>query len=121
MNITLSNNEIILVAMAFATIIMIIIGLLKNVIYKYLFKKGVKRTQYIKQLVKNEDIPFVLINVDNEPDRIAPTLDNNGLIIDGKLYNDKNSLFLEEDGRIYVVGKKEDFLIALMGGAIGRR
>ena len=121
MNITLSNNEIILVAMAFATIIMIIIGLLKNVIYKHLFKKGVKRTQYIKQLVKNEDIPFVLINVDNEPSRIAPTLDNNGLIIDGKLYNNKNSLFLEEDGRIYVVGKKEDFLIALMGGAIGRR
>lgn len=121
MNITLSNNEIVLVAMAFATIIMIIIGLLKNAIYKHLFKKGVKRTQYIKQLVKNEDIPFVLINVDNEPDRIVPTLDNNGLIIDGKLYNDKNSLFLEEDGRIYVVGKKEDFLIALMGGAIGRR
>ena len=84
-------------------------------------KKGVKITQYIKQLVKNEDIPFVLINVDNEPSRIAPTLDNNGLIIDGKLYNDKNSLFLEEDGRIYVVGKKEDFLIAVMGGAIGRR
>ena len=36
MNITLNNNEIILVAMAFATIIMIIIGLLKNVIYRTL-------------------------------------------------------------------------------------
>ena len=62
MNITLSNNEIILVAMAFATIIMIIIGLLKNVIYKHLFKKGVKRTQYIKQLVKNEK-SFLIFNI----------------------------------------------------------
>ncbi|MGN1327615.1 MAG: hypothetical protein ACI4VQ_06055 [Clostridia bacterium] len=121
MNITLSNNEIILVAMAFATIVMIIIGLLKNVYYKHLFKKGIKRTQYIKQLIKNEDIPFILINIDNEPNRIAPTADNNGLIVDGKLYDNKNSLFLEEDERIYIIGKKENYLIALMGGAIGRR
>ena len=82
-----------------------------------MWKEYLDNTRIIERLLDRE----IEVTFDNEPDRIAPTLDNNGLIIDGKLYNDKNSLFLEEDGRIYVVGKKEDFLIALMGGAIGRR
>ena len=66
----MSNEEIILLAMGIATLIMGIRWFIKNQITKHMFKKGVKRTKYIEQLIKDDTIPFVLINIDNEPKRI---------------------------------------------------
>jgi hypothetical protein len=111
----LSNTEIIAIAMVLATIIMIILHFIKIVWYKHLYNKGVKRVRYVKQLVDNDDIELVIINTDYEPQRIKQPDDDNGLIVDGVLYNDKTSYFLKKDGRIYIVGKKEDYVVALMG------
>ena len=98
----MSREEIVLISIGLSTIVMIIyMGL--------------------KQLLKNEEIDLVLINIDNEPNRVIKPDDDIGLIIDGEFYDNKNSYFLEEEDRIYVVGKKKDYVIALMGSYIGRR
>ena len=112
----MSKEEIVLVAMMFATGVMILKFFIENLITKIMFKRGVKRTKYIEQLIKDDTIPFVMINIDNEPRRIEQPKDNSGLIVDKKLYNDKNAYFLQRDGRVYIIGKKEDFMIALVGG-----
>lgn len=116
----MSKEEIIIISMVIATLIMILKWFVENLIVKAMFKRGVKRTKYIEQLVKDDVIPFVLINIDNEPKRIENPKDNSGLIVDKKLYNDKNAYFLQRDGRVYIIGKKEDFMIALVGGYIGK-
>lgn len=116
----MSREEIVIVAMVIATAIMILKWFIENLITKAMFKKGVKRTKYIEQLIKDDTIPFVLINIDNEPKRIENPKDGSGLIVDKKLYNDKNAYFLQRDGRVYIIGKKEDFMIALVGGFINR-
>lgn len=114
----MSNELVIVVSMTIATVIMLIGWFIKNQLIKFEFKRDVKRTKYIEQLVKENKIEFKLIDVDNEPRRIENADDNNGLIVDKKLYNDKNALFLQRDGRIYIIGKKEDFMIALVGSHI---
>lgn len=116
----LTNNQIILLAMIFATAIMIIVGKIQNMIRNAYYKKGIKRTKEVEQLVKNDLIPFTLINVDTEPARLEQPKDNIGIIIDKKLYTDKNSYILEKDGRVYIIGKKEDYMIALVGRYVGR-
>lgn len=116
-----SNEEIIIFAFVFATLAMIVIKLIGNVVQGKVYLKNLKRTNYLQELVKKEEIPFTLINISEEPTRIAPVNNNNGLMVDGEIYDNRNSLFLEEDGRVYILGKKEDFVIALVGGAIGRR
>lgn len=117
----MSREEIVLISIGLSTIVMIIYMGLKRLLYKHMYKKGVNRVIYVKQLLKNEEIDLVLINIDNEPNRVIKPDDDIGLIIDGEFYDNKNSYFLEEEDRIYVVGKKKDYVIALMGSYIGRR
>lgn len=117
----MSNEEIVLISIVFATIVMCIYFALKNGFYKYQYNKGVNRVNRIKQLLKDDVIGLTLVNIDEEPDRIKRPDDNNGLIIDGEKYDEKNSYFLEEGKTMYVVGKKKDYIIALVGGYIGRR
>lgn len=117
----LSNEEIVIISMVAATVTMGFFMFIKIVFYKLMFKRGVKRVNQIKQLIKNDEIEVTLININSEPQRMKKPDNDVGLIIDGKVYDDKNSYFLEEQDRLYIVGKKEDFVIALMGGYIGRR
>lgn len=114
----MSNVEIVFIAMIFSTVIMIIGHLISNARQKARFKKYCKRTDYIKQLVKEDKLPYKLINLNEEMHRIKDTENHNGLIIDNVLYNDKNALFLNENARLYIIGKKEDFFIILTGGFI---
>lgn len=117
----LRNEEIVLFSMVAATLIMGILWWIKLEFYKVVYSRGVKRINHMKQLIKNDEIEMTLINVDAEPQRLKKPSDNKGLIIDEKVYTDKNAYFIEEQNRIYVVGKKDDFVIALMGGYIGRK
>lgn len=110
--------EIIIIAMGLSTTVMFILHLIKKINIKIKYNKGVKRTNEIMQLVDNKDVQFILINLDTEPERVKDTENHIGLNIDGKLYTDKNSYFLQKDGKIYIIGKREDYLIAVMGGFI---
>ena len=114
----MSNVEIIIIGMFISTVIMMIWHFIKVFGQRILYKKYCKRTDYVKQLVKEEKIPYEIINVGKDADRVKDAMDNNGLIIDNKLYNNKNALFLKENAKVYIIGKKEDFFIVLTGGYI---
>ena len=114
----MDKEVIIILAFGIATLIMILKWFIGNQLIKAEYVRKVKRTQYIQQLVKEEKIEFKLIDVDAEPKRIERPDNNNGLIIDKVLYDDKNSIVMEMDRRIYIIGKKEDFVIALVGSNI---
>ena len=111
----MSNIEIIIIGMTLSAVIIIIMHLISNAINKMNFDKAVKRTKYIKQLVKENKIPYKLINLNEEKDRVKDTSNHVGLLIDDILYDDKNSLFLNENSKLYIIGKKEDYLIILVG------
>ena len=114
----MSNLKIIIFSMFLSAISLFIIYIIKNCIKDIQYKKNVKRTNYIKQLVKDDKIPYKLINISIEPNRVRDTENHVGLFIDDKLYDDKNSLFLKESEKLYVIGKKEEYLIVLVGGFI---
>lgn len=111
----MSKEIIIITAMIIATIIMVLKYFLEKQLKNAIFKKRMQRVHYIEKLVKDKKLSFEIINMDDESKRIEKTDNNNGLIIDKKLYDDKNSLFLKKDDKIYVIGKKEDFIIGLIG------
>ena len=62
----MSNIEIIIIGMTLSAVIIIIMHLISNAINKMNFDKAVKRTKYIKQLVKENKIPYKLINLNEE-------------------------------------------------------
>lgn len=111
----MSNEMIVFVAMCLATVIMFLAKAMENIIYKVKYDKMVERTKYLKQLVKEDKVKMEIINLDTEKHRIAFTNDRKQIVIDGKVYGDKKSFMFPEDGRLYILGFKEDFVIALVG------
>ncbi len=111
----LSNNEIIIIAMAFATVIMVIYKIANIMYCAHMFKRWNARRIYIQQLAQEDIIDTVLINVNTESNRVDITDRMNGVIVDGKIYNNRNSLFFEENNIVYIIGKKEEYIIGLVG------
>ena len=111
----LSNSEIIIIAMACATVIMIIYKIVNTMYYAHIFKKWSARRIYIQKLAQEDVIDTILINVNTERGRVSITEERNGFVIDGKIYNKRNSLFFEGDDRMYIIGKKEEYIIGLVG------
>ena len=113
----MNNQEIIIVGFVFATIAIVILKIIQNIIFQKRFIRYEKRVHYLQNLVKEDKIPVKIINVFEEPTRIAPSDDNKGLLIDGERYDNKNSIIRKKDNTddtLYVVGKKEDFVIILV-------
>lgn len=113
----LSNSEIIIIAMACATVIMIIYKIANTMYYAHMFKRWNARRIYIQKLAQEDVIDTILINVNTESNRIDITNRMNGVVVDGKIYNNKNSLFFEENNIVYIIGKKEEYIIGLVGMA----
>lgn len=111
----LSNNEIIIIAMAFATVVMIIYKIANIMYCAHMFKRWNARRIYVQQLAQEDIIDTVLINVNTESNRVDITDRMNGVIVDGKIYNNRNSLFFEENNIVYIIGKKEEYIIGLVG------
>lgn len=112
----MNRSLIVIISFAIATVIMILKEIIVNRIVVHMYKKMAKRIAEVqKRISEGEDIPSIIIDLDKESNRMKSGKNGNGLIIDGKLYTDKNSCFMQKDGRIYIVGNKEDFVITLVG------
>lgn len=112
----MDRSMIILIAFALATIVMLLKSLVESQIYARRFKRMVKRISDVRKRIEmGENIPSLIIDMDKEGDRIELQPDGVSWKVDGKLYNIKNSCFMQKDNAIHIVGSKEDFIITLVG------
>lgn len=111
----MSNIEIVFLAMIVSTTLMIMFSMINGRIKRYRRDKCIKRIKELEVRIKNNELEIVLIDVANEPSRIENITEDFGFIVDNKRYDSRNALFMSKDNRFYIIGKKEDFVIGLVG------
>ncbi len=109
----LTKMEIITVSLTISAVIVLIWNILKYFYRRMIFNKRLKRSKYIKQLLDDKKITLTLIDMKEEKNRLKEAKNHSGIIVDGVLYNDKNAYFIKQDELIYIIGKKEEFIIAI--------
>ena len=109
----MSNLGIIILSFTVSGIIVAIINLIRTGIESHTFNKEQKRFEELQKLVSQEQANFIMVDID-DTSRINCSLDKDEVIIDGKVYNDKNYFFRQMDKRIYILGKKENVVVALI-------
>ena len=116
----LSNEIILLISMLLSGIIVFGFNYLNTIIKKKQCNKVRKRLAYLRELVNDGKINLEKYCLDDEPrdnsdiDKTLKTR-NTEVVLYGKVYTDKTSWFIIEDDILWIVGKKEDFLVQLTG------
>lgn len=116
----MSNEIILLISMLLSGIIVFGFNYLNTIIKKKQCNKVRKRLAYLRELVNDGKINLEKYCLDDEPrdnSDIDKTLKarNTEVVLYGKVYTDKTSWFIIEDDILWIVGKKEDFLVQLTG------
>lgn len=116
----MSNEIILLISMLLSGIIVFGFNYLNTIIKKKQCNKVRKRLAYLRELVNDGKINLEKYCLDDEPrdnSDIDKTLKarNTEVVLYGKVYTDKTSWFVIEDDILWIVGKKEDFLVQLTG------
>lgn len=116
----MSNEIILLISMLLSGIIVFGFNYLNTIIKKKQCNKVRKRLIYLRELVNDGKINLEKYCLDDEPrdnSDIDKTLKarNTEVVLYGKVYTDKTSWFVIEDDILWIVGKKEDFLVQLTG------
>ena len=116
----LSNEIILLISMLLSGIIVFGFNYLNTIIKKKQCNKVRKRLTYLRELVNDGKINLEKYCLDDEPrdnSDIDKTLKarNTEVVLYGKVYTDKTSWFIIENDILWIVGKKEDFLVQLTG------
>lgn len=116
----MSNEIILLISMLLSGIIVFGFNYLNTIIKKKQCNKVRKRLAYLRELVNDGKINLEKYCLDDEPrdnSDIDKTLKarNTEIVLYGKVYTDKTSWFIIEDDILWIVGKKEDFLVQLTG------
>ena len=116
----MSNEMIIIISMILSSIIVFGINFLNTIIKEKQCNKVRKRFTYLRELVNDGKINLEKYCLDDEPrdnsdiDKTLKTR-NTEVVLYGKVYTDKTSWFIIEDDILWIVGKKEDFLVQLTG------
>lgn len=116
----MSNEIILLISMLLSGIIVFGFNYLNTIIKKKQCNKVRKRLAYLRELVNDGKINLEKYCLDDEPrdnsdiDKTLKTR-NTEVVLYGKVYTDKTSWFIIEDDILWIVGKKEDFLVQLTG------
>ena len=116
----MSNEIILLISMLLSGIIVFGFNYLNTIIKKKQCNKVRKRLAYLRELVNDGKINLEKYCLDDEPrdnSDIDKTLKarNTEVVLYGKVYTDKTSWFIIENDILWIVGKKEDFLVQLTG------
>lgn len=116
----MSNEIILLISMLLSGIIVFGFNYLNTIIKKKQCNKVRKRLAYLRELVNDGKINLEKYCLDDKPrdnSDIDKTLKarNTEVVLYGKVYTDKTSWFVIEDDILWIVGKKEDFLVQLTG------
>lgn len=116
----MSNEIILLISMLLSGIIVFGFNYLNTIIKKKQCNKVRKRLVYLRELVNDGKINLEKYCLDDKPrdnSDIDKTLKarNTEVVLYGKVYTDKTSWFVIEDDILWIVGKKEDFLVQLTG------
>lgn len=116
----MSNEIILLISMLLSGIIVFGFNYLNTIIKKKQCNKVRKRLAYLRELVNDGKINLEKYCLDDEPrdnsdiDKTLKTR-NTEVVLYGKVYTDKTSWFIIENDILWIVGKKEDFLVQLTG------
>lgn len=116
----LSNEIILLISMLLSGMIVFGFDYLNTIIKKKQCDKVRERFIYLKKLASNGKINLEKHCLDDEPEcnsNINETLKsrNTEIVLYGKTYTNKTSWFVMENNILWIVGKKEDFLVQLTG------
>lgn len=116
----MSNEMIIIISMILSSIIVFGINFLNTIIKEKQCNKVRKRLTYLRELVNSGKIDLEKHCLDDEPrdnSDIDKTLKsrNTKVVLYGKVYTDKTSWFVMENNILWIIGKKEDFLVQLTG------
>jgi hypothetical protein len=106
--------------MILSSIIVFGINFLNTIIKEKQCNKVRKRLTYLRELVNSGKIDLEKHCLDDEPrdnNDIDKTLKsrNTKVVLYGKVYTDKTSWFVMENNILWIIGKKEDFLVQLTG------
>lgn len=114
----MNNETIILISaiMATATLIgiKVIIYIIKSIQINTMTKNSQKRMKELEELENQGKIKTTIIDLQNEKFRVKNPDYFNGLIVDGKKYNDLTSWFIKKKEGLYIIGKQEDYIIKLL-------
>lgn len=116
----MSNEMIIIISMILSSIIVFGINFLNTIIKEKQCNKVRKRFTYLRELVNSGKIDLEKHCLDDEPrdnSDIDKTLKsrNTKVVLYGKVYTDKTSWFVMENNILWIIGKKDDFLVQLTG------
>lgn len=117
----MSNEMIVIISMMLSGVIVLGVNALSTAISKRKCNIIYKRLVYLKELEKIGKIKKDTYFLDEEVERNIKAQQSliskkTEIILYGKKYTDKTSWFIVENDILWIVGKKEDFLVQLNGG-----
>ena len=114
----MKQNQILLISIILAGIVVIIYDKLLQLKKKRHLMSAIKRFGIIREKERLGEIKKEVVCIGDGVDEVDRRIDSSGssrIVIDGKLYTDKTSWFLKKENKLYIYGKKEDFLVELYG------
>lgn len=113
----MKKELLVLFSMAISGCIVYLYNQIKNKYTKNQVETVFNRLQYLKNLEENGIIEKEIVYFDSENEkmecRIIKSNKKNIIHINGKRYTDKTSWFILDRNILWIIGKKEDFMIEL--------
>lgn len=113
----MEKELLVLFSMVLSGCIVYLYNQIKNKFTKKQIETVFERFQYLQSLEKNGAIKKEIVHFYNEDEEVEcrkiKSNKKNNVHINGKEYTDKTSWFILDKNILWIIGKKEDFIIEL--------
>ena len=113
----MKKELLVLFSMVLSGCIVYLYNQIKNKFIKKQIETVFERFQYLQSLEKNGAIKKEIVHFCNEDEEVEcrkiKSNKKNNVHINGKEYTDKTSWFILDKNILWIIGKKEDFIIEL--------